>query len=154
MGKGEQNYEVGFKRPPVHTRFKKNVAPPGRKRKSQEIDYHILWQILQERKRVVIGGKPKWLSVAELVLQKAFELGERGNSTMNCLLGKLLMPKPADENVEVPILCDAEAPAFTGELERMIDRDGNVEVRVLGGMSRDPEAVEFAKRRVKRLKSP
>jgi hypothetical protein len=149
-----QDYEVGYKRPPLHTRFKKNVAPPSRKGKVQDPLGHVLWRILQERRRVVIGEKAQWLSVAERLVQKAFELGEQGNSTMNCLLAKLLMPKPADDDVDVSILCDEEAPAFTGELERMIDRDGNVEVRVLGGVSRDPEAVEFAKRRVKQLKSP
>jgi hypothetical protein len=77
--------DVGYKRPPAEHQFKKGGKPPPRKAKAVLPEFsptQILWDVLREQRRVLIDGKPVWLSNAELIWRKAMQLAEAGNATM------------------------------------------------------------------------
>lgn len=99
--------DVGYKRPPVETRFKKGQKPPPRKKKNdapQRVE-DIFWAVLQESRRVVIDGKVCWISNAELITRRAFIESEKGSSTLQRLLSQLLLSSaPGEESEQMPIV--------------------------------------------------
>lgn len=99
--------DVGYKRPPVETQFKKGQKPPPRKAKSQSEPSvsEVFWRVLQERRRVVINGKPQWLTNAELVARRAMLEAEKGSPVLQRLLNQLLLltDTPGEEQPELII---------------------------------------------------
>lgn len=86
--------DVGYKRPPVETRFQKGQKPPPRKRKKEPVELSfqdLLWKILSEQKRVIVDGAPKWMRASEIIVHNAYLLADKGNPTLVRLIGDSLM---------------------------------------------------------------
>jgi hypothetical protein len=96
--------DVGYKRPPIETRFKKGQKRPPRKKKvvGQFSTRDLFWKVLQERRRVVIDGKPAWLSNADLIARRAFLEAEKGSPVLSRLLNQLLLAADAPAEDEMP----------------------------------------------------
>jgi hypothetical protein len=138
----EPGYEVGYKRTPVHRRF--GNRPPPRGKRSQSHSDNSLWVILQEPRRILVNGKPEWVSTLELLVRRAFELSECGSSTLNCLLAQMSTREPAPKGEVTTTLFDKSAPPFTGVIERLFYADGRIEYKYIGGAYSDPEALAAA----------
>lgn len=109
-----RGYEVGYKKPPVEHQFKKGEKrKPRKKPDAGAVSLtEIYWRILQERHRVPRGSKFVWMTKAELILEQAFQLAERGNPTLNRRLMDLLLvvdPK-SEEQLGYRIESDRDAP--------------------------------------------
>lgn len=106
-GNGDQplkDYEVGYGRPPVEHRFKKGQKPPARKRRRKDATSPqvLLWQILNEQKRVELNGEVRWLSASEIIIRKAFALSDAGSSTIQRLLTAVVLAEAEGEGDEQP----------------------------------------------------
>ena len=85
--------DVGYKRPPVEHQFKKGQKPRARKPKAAATELYpteILWKVLREERRILIGGGASWMCNSDLILRKAMELAENGNATMQRAVNGLL----------------------------------------------------------------
>ena len=96
--------DVGYKRPPPEHQFKKGHKPKPRKPKAKqpESTAELLRRVLHEERRVAMGKQVKWMPAAEILINKAFELAEKGNATMRRRLMELQMrtDKPVEEGAE------------------------------------------------------
>ena len=117
--------DVGYKRPPREHQFKKGHKPKPRKTKPRETELGIgdlLWKVLQEERRAITGNKITWMSAAEALIRKAYELADKGNPTMRRRISELLMrlEKPGGDSQEPRvkgfILNGVEHPFKNGEL--------------------------------------
>ncbi len=107
--------DVGYKRPPPETRFRKGQKPPPRKKKvvTPFSARDLFWKVLQERRRVVIEGKPRWLSNADLIARRAYLEAEKGSPVLSRLLNQLLLAAEPPAEDEMPeIICD---PDYDGD---------------------------------------
>jgi hypothetical protein len=105
---------VGYKRPPRQHQFKKGHRPKPRKPKPvtmPETPGECLMRILDEERRTVIGRKVRWISNAQLVIERAFQLANKGSATLRSLLLALVF---ADE----PTTADAGERPVTIVFER------------------------------------
>lgn len=107
--------DVGYKRPPPEHRFKPGQKPPPRKKLRQANFTETLTMILREENRLENGGKPRWMTTAALLVEKAYQLAEQGNPTLSRALVDYLAvsveaPIPSDEPV---ILWDPDSD-FSG----------------------------------------
>ena len=107
--------DVGYKRPPVETRFKKGQKPPPRKKKvvAQLSMKDVFWKVLQEQRRFVVDGKAAWVTTADLVARRAFLEAEKGSPTLSRLLNQLLLASDDPAEEEMPeIICE---PDYDGD---------------------------------------
>jgi hypothetical protein len=74
-------YEVGFRKPPVHTRFKKGLSgnPKGRPKHAGRLDY-VLKTELDTVISLTIDGKPRNISKCEAMFRHLFAKALRGDS--------------------------------------------------------------------------
>jgi Family of unknown function (DUF5681) len=81
--KEQDDYEVGYKKPPFASRFKKGQSgnPSGRRRKvGQELDPgKVLQSIDNEEIRVKIDGRDKRMRKAEVYFQQLFTRAIKGD---------------------------------------------------------------------------
>ncbi len=91
--RGPKRNDVGYKRPPVETQFKKGQKPPPRKKREAKIlnATEILAKILAEERRVTRAGKMVWETNAALLVEIAFQLAEKGNPTLSRALTDALI---------------------------------------------------------------
>jgi hypothetical protein len=119
--------DVGYGRPPPETRFKPENKPAPRKKKAARSlsRRELFWTILQEQRRVVIDGKPKWMRTAEILVNKAFHLADAGNPTLNRLIGELLLDldREARSDREMPVIVDPHSDLPTGVYIRRFSPD-------------------------------
>ena len=89
-GATSKRADVGYKRPPVETRFKKGQKPPPRKKKAApEFSAHdLLWKVLHDTRRVNHNGEVRWLTNAELIVRAAMLEAEKGSSVLHRLLAR------------------------------------------------------------------
>lgn len=78
--KNSKSYETGYKKPPLHRRFKPGVSgnPSGRPKKQATASELML----QEARRLIpvtIGGEVKHLSKLDALIRRLFDLGMKGN---------------------------------------------------------------------------
>jgi hypothetical protein len=66
----EGDYEVGYKKPPVHTRFRKGVAPPRRRSKLPHELARLACRELDETVVVTVGGRRRRISKREAIIAK------------------------------------------------------------------------------------
>ena len=103
---GVRRTDVGYKRPPVETRFKKDHAPPPRKKKhrsKQNDPTQTFWEVLQEPRRALINKKIRWATTSELIVRTAFIEAEKGSPVLQRLLNQLLLGKgiPEEDRIEI-----------------------------------------------------
>jgi Family of unknown function (DUF5681) len=93
MSDEKNDYEVGYKRPPVATRFKKGQSgnPSGKPKKiSQELDPgKILQSIDNEEMIVKIDGRGKRMRKAEINFRQLFNKAIKGSLTDARLIAKM-----------------------------------------------------------------
>jgi Family of unknown function (DUF5681) len=85
MSKKGKSYEVGYKKPPVATRFKKGKSgnPNGRRKKElQPLDPGTILESLDNEEIIVmIDGKRKRMTKAEIQSRQLFTKAIKGNLT-------------------------------------------------------------------------
>jgi hypothetical protein len=115
-GEKEKDYEVGYRKPPVKTRFKKGQSgnPSGRPRRvSEELDPGgILQSIDSEEITLSIHGKPARMTRAEIEFRQLFSKAIRGDLPSARLIAnmatKYFAPEARGES-EVELLTETEA---------------------------------------------
>lgn len=89
----EEDYEVGYRKPPVATRFKKGKSgnPSGRpKRITAELDPGKLLETIDNEEIVVaIDGKPHRMPKAEIHFRQLFNKAIKGDLTAARLIAKM-----------------------------------------------------------------
>lgn len=82
MDDSEEEYVVGYRKPPKHTRFKKGQSgnPSGKKQKPDKHIPDILLDILNEKISVVINGKKRKASKIEAIMRRAVQKGLEADS--------------------------------------------------------------------------
>ena len=91
--KNENEYEVGYKKPPVATRFKKGQTgnPSGKPKKSaQKLDPGKLLQLIDNEEILVkIDGKGKRIRKGEIYFRQLFTKAIKGELTAARLIAKM-----------------------------------------------------------------
>lgn len=85
-------YEVGYGKPPQHTRFQKGRSgnPKGRPRKAAPNSFNILGKLLSQKKTIYEDGNPVRVSLYELFFRKLLADGLAGKSQSLKLLYQLI----------------------------------------------------------------
>lgn len=93
MGKKDQEeeYLVGYKKPPRHTRFQPGQSgnPAGRPKKVPALD-DILLKELQTRLPIVSNGKSRRVSMLEVIVKQHLKKAANGDSKAAALIFKQL----------------------------------------------------------------
>lgn len=119
--------DVGYKNPPVETRFKEGQKPPPRKRKKEPADLsprELLWKILREEKRVLVDGTPKWMRVSEIIITNAYSLAASGSPMIGRMMSEFLMEADAhrrEEDVMPKVVFAPEEPIGILHITRRIE---------------------------------
>ena len=112
--------DVGYKRPPREHQFKKGEKPPPRKKKEaigQVPVSETFRKILDEPRRVEVGDKVRWLTVADLVIRRAWHEAEKGSAMLRRLILRLVLSSEGPGPEQAPlVVTDLAAPASTTEL--------------------------------------
>jgi len=115
--------DVGYKRPPREHQFKNGEKPPPRKKKDplREVPTsETLRKILDEPRRVVEDDKVRWLTVADLVIRRAWHEAEKGSVTLRRAILRLVLSSEGLGPEQAPlVVTDHTAPASTTELKLM-----------------------------------
>jgi hypothetical protein len=115
--------DVGYKRPPWEHQFTKENQPPPRKKKDalREIPMsETLRKVLDEPRRVVVGGKARWVTSADLVLMRAWQEAEKGSASLSREMMRLSLSAEVPAPVQAPlVVTDPSAPADATELRLM-----------------------------------
>lgn len=115
--------DVGYKRPPWKYRFTTENQPPSRKKKDplREIPMsETLRKVLDEERRVVLGGKVRWVTSADLVVMRAWQEAEKGSATLRREMLRLSLSSEAPAPEQAPlVVTDPSAPANATELRLM-----------------------------------
>ena len=97
-GNKEQNYEVGYCKPPIATRFKKGQCPnpagrggkKGGKKAPQELDPgKVLQSIDNEELIIMIDGKRKSMLKAEIHFRQLFSKAIKGDLAAARLIARM-----------------------------------------------------------------
>lgn len=93
MNNAANDYEVGFKKPPIATRFKKGQSgnPSGKPKKTtQDIDPGKILQLIDNEEIIVkIDGKGKRLRKGEVYFRQLFTKAIRGTLSDARLIAKM-----------------------------------------------------------------
>ena len=115
--------DVGYGRPPREHQFKKDEKPPPRKKKDplREVPTSETFRkILDEPRRVVEDDKVRWLTVADLVMKRAWHEAEKGSATLRRLILRLVLSSEGPGPEQAPlVVTDPTAPASATELKLM-----------------------------------
>jgi len=77
----------------------------------------IFRKILDEPRRVILGDKVRWLTVADLVMMRAWQEAEKGSATLRRLILRLMLSSEGPGPEQAPlVVTDLTAPASTTEL--------------------------------------
>lgn len=119
--------DVGYGRPPAEHQFKKGEKPPLRKRKKalEEVPSTEMFRnLLNEERRVEVGGKVRWGSSAVLVMMRAWQEAEKGSATLRRELLRLSLGAEVPANDYAPlVIVDSSKPASETELRLMLVDD-------------------------------
>ena len=115
--------DVGYKRPPREHQFKEGEKPPPRKKKDTRREVPVsetFRKVLEEQRRVVVGGKVRWVTCADLVIMRAWQEAEKGSATLRREMLRLSLSSEAPALEQAPlVVTDPSAPATATELRLM-----------------------------------
>ena len=115
--------DVGYKRPPWEHQFTKENQPPPRKKKDtlREVPMsETLRKVLDEERRVVVAGKVRWVTCADLVMMRAWQEAEKGSATLRREMLRLSLSAEVPVPEQAPlVVTDYSAPASATELRLM-----------------------------------
>lgn len=118
----DEDDKVGYRRPPVATRFKKGQSGnPSGKRKARLSPSQRLDRILAETVHVTEGGKSKRMDRAEIFLRQTVNRAIAGDRQCAPLVLNYLLRRQASSGAEDTSATDA---FLVGELERMLKGEG------------------------------
>lgn len=122
--KDPENYDVGYGKPPKHTRFVPGVSgnPKGKPRKNKSFEEEVQ-AILGARVPVTIGGKKTYVSKRQLLLEQIINGAINKNTTMMRLAIPLL--KLSDGAPDFEVLPEDEKALKA--LIRSFDNEGEQE---------------------------
>lgn len=121
----DADYEVGYRRPPAATRFKRGQSgnPRGRPKKKEPPSFNnLLQETLNEAVRVTEGGKPKKYTLQELSLKSTAAKAAKGDLRAMTLVQKMVKdhpPKPPPPT-ETQILPQSDQEILDRYIERRI----------------------------------
>jgi hypothetical protein len=124
-GKMEDVGEVGFKRPPVHSRFTKGRSgnPKGRPKGTKNLRTDLI-EVLQERITVTEGGRkvrmPKQRALVKTLIAKGLKGDSRSITTLLNTMFRALVNADATDEVEQPL--DANEKELMAGIEARIQR--------------------------------
>ena len=124
-GSPAKRSDVGYKRPPREHQFKKGEKPPPRKKEAigQVPMSETFRKILDEPRRVVLAGKVRWVTCADLVIMRAWQEAEKGSATLRREMLRLSLSSEAPAAEQAPlVVTDPSAPANATKL-RLIPID-------------------------------
>jgi hypothetical protein len=132
-----KSYEVGYRKPPVATRFRKGKSgnPSGRPKKlAQPLDPGMVLQSIDNEEIVVIdNGKRKRMTKAEINFRQLFTRATRGDLKAARLIvgmaAKYFAPE-ARGNPEYEFITEAEAARRFGRNSRRRIIEQNAKARV------------------------
>lgn len=94
------DYEVGYKKPPKHTQFKKGKSGnPGEKRKSTANIVTALEKVLNARVTIRLEGKIRSVTRLEAALQRLAAKATAGDTSAFRLLSILMQAYPEPEQL-------------------------------------------------------
>jgi len=91
MSKVSKDYEVGYGRPPVQTRFQPGQSgnPKGRPKGSHNFQTLLADELLS-RVPVIINGKTVWLTKAELAIRQQVDKAAKGDVRALTIILKMM----------------------------------------------------------------
>lgn len=113
-------YEIGYGKPPVHTRFQKGQSgnPKGRKKGSKNLST-LVTELLDERIVVNTPNGRRNVSRVEVLLRKLIEIGAKGNPRaidqvlrQYALAQAVNAPPPAEASAIVADVTEADATSL------------------------------------------
>lgn len=122
--------DVGYRRPPQGHQFKKGQPRPPRKKKADATQVPLsetLHKVLSESRRVVIAGKVRWISGADLVVKRAWQEAEKGSATLRREIMRLLLSCEAPSIDLAPLVVSdpLAPPGSTGFRLMPVDQEGS-----------------------------
>ena len=140
--KGAGDYEVGYKKPPKHSRFKKGQSgnPKGRPKGSRNFSTDLK-ATLEQGVRVTQGGKPKTVSTQHASLLRLREKALAGDARALDRIIELARLYNDEELAEATKLGPGDAQILEGFTARQLRRAG-VEVPVPQTESAKTEPLE------------
>ena len=119
------DYEVGYGRPPKHTRFKKGQSgnPKGRPKGSRNFSTDVR-ETLKEPVSVTKGGKRQTVSTQQAALSRLREKALKGDARSLDRLIELARIYNEEELVEMAKLGSTDAEVLAGYSERLLRRAG------------------------------
>lgn len=99
------DYLVGYKKPPLHSRFKPGQSgnPRGRPKKTQTV-FELIQKHLRKKVTVTIGDKPQKLPMAEAIAIKQISLAVKGDHKSTKFVMDALAGSDADSRNKLPEL--------------------------------------------------
>lgn len=120
------DYEVGYKRPPVRTRFQKGLSgnPKGRPKGTKNFKTD-LQEELNERVAVTIDGRTKKISKQRLFMKKVFAKAINGDARAGSMLVGMVFRfnDPSTGNLEPHVPLSEQEEEAWAELSKRLVRD-------------------------------
>lgn len=118
MVKKRNDYEVGYKKPPKHTRFKPGDSgnPSGRPRKARSSN-ELLEQVLNEKVTITIRGRQRTVTMKEVLIRQLITDGMKGNQRALKAIFNRETERILDEDAR-----QAERQKFDEEFKRDMDQ--------------------------------
>lgn len=115
--------DVGYKKPPIEHRYKVGHKHPPRKKKKKSGEVPMsetLRKVLNEERRVDLGGKVRWVTCAELIIMRAWQEAEKGSAALRREMLRLSLSFEGPAHEQAPlVITDPSAPASTTEFRLM-----------------------------------
>ena len=105
---GDGTYEVGYRKPPLHSRFKKGQSgnPAGRKKGVRSLNREVM-DALNERVAVSQNGRRRTVTKLQAALKQAFNKAAQGDTKATKLM--LDLARQADQDEALKAVLDAAA---------------------------------------------
>ena len=126
------DYDVGYGKPPMHTRFKLGQTgnPQGRPKDSKNLKTDLLEE-LAETLRITEGGRERWISKQRALIKAQVARGIKGNDRAAAkildLTLKILGIEDLDDEAEMPLTQEEREvfQALEARIRRKLDKQTN-----------------------------